>query len=223
MHKRILLTGFLRREVYADAINRSGGSGTAIYPPECDLPFESLLDYDGLVLCGGNDIDPAYFGQAINGAVKIDKPRDEAEWKLAEAYVEMKKPILGICRGHQLLNVFFGGTLIQDLPNKAHHTSGKDYSTVHGATAAAGSIMAELYGQQEIPVNSYHHQALDKIGRGFRVTMLSDDGVVEAMEHETLPIFSVQWHPEQMCYTKSRPDTVDGAPIFRKFLELCEK
>ena len=131
-----------------------------------------------------------------------------------------EKPILGICRGHQILNVALGGTLIQDLPNGKDHSTGEDFSRVHELSVEDGSILAALYGTKPMVVNSYHHQAVENPGKGLRITARSADGVVEAMEHESLPIFSVQYHPEQMCCSFRRDEVVDGLKLFQKFVDM---
>ena len=174
----------------------------------------------GLLLPGGGDIDPALYGAQNNGSDHIDRPLDEAQLRAAELFIAMKKPILGICKGHQVLNTVFGGGIIQDLAapvGDAHRYHGQD--SVHEISAAAGSLLAGFYGRR-FPVNSAHHQGLGAIGTDLRVTAWSADGVAEAIEHESLPILGVQFHPERMCYAKARPDTIDGAAIFQWFKAL---
>ena len=116
--KKVKLLLSVRRHVeyYIDAVKAAGGEPTAICAPEIDT------DYDGLILCGGGDIDPKYYGQGMNGTGKIDAERDAAEFPLLKAFLDAGKPVLGICRGLQLINVYFGGTLIQDIPEKELHT-----------------------------------------------------------------------------------------------------
>ena len=105
MCPNILLSVELEAEKYIHAVELAGGTADAKKCPEVDL------SYDGLILCGGRDVDPALYGEVINGAVEIDYERDTAEMALLKAYVEAGKPVLGICRGSQLMNVFFGGSL----------------------------------------------------------------------------------------------------------------
>lgn len=191
--------------------------------PTLEMPeSEELMGFDGLLLPGGGDLDPALYGEEVkeNGAAWIHPELDSAQWALLDAFVKMEKPILAICRGHQLLNVYFGGTLIQDLgeKNAVHRYTGSD--KVHHSTAEAGSWVADLYGT-DLYTNSAHHQAVAKIAPGFRVIQVSDDGVIEAMVNDSLPILSIQWHPERMCCAHKRDDTVDGSLVFRRFYELC--
>ena len=216
MKPRILLSGSANNENYINAVNGCGGIPFASYLPEVSL------DYDGLILCGGGDIDPKHYGQEIDGSVSIDPERDAVELALAKAYIEAGKPVLGICRGLQLLNVYFGGTLIQHLENYREHTSGADYDLVHNVRAEEGSIAYDLYGAN-FTVNSSHHQAIGKLGEGLKVTMRTADGkVIEGIEHEAFPVFAVQWHPERMCFEKARRDTVDGSLLIRHFIEMCK-
>ncbi|MBQ8868202.1 MAG: gamma-glutamyl-gamma-aminobutyrate hydrolase family protein [Oscillospiraceae bacterium] len=215
MKPKILLSANNNKQYYIDAVNSAGGQAVCEYLPEVDLSF------DGLILCGGNDIDPKYFGEEINGSVNIDAPRDEAEFKLAKAFIESGKPVMGICRGSQLLNVYFGGSLIQHLPNADIHTNKSDHYITHAVAAEKGSILEKLYGEN-FCINSSHHQAVDKLGAGLRATAFYEN-VVEAFEHTSLPVFAVQFHPERMCCSERRPDTANGAPIFEYFINLCKK
>ena len=213
---KILLAANLNKENYKIAVEPCGVEADAVYLPD---KFDG---YDGLVLCGGNDINPDIYGQEINGSVEIDYERDKAEIAALEYFLKEGKPILGICRGCQLLNAYFGGTLIQDIGEKVPVHRNVEVDRIHGVKTAGDGIMKQLYGQS-FTVNSCHHQALDKIADGFRVTLVSDDGIVEAIEHETLPIFAVQWHPERICLEKKNADTVDGIKIFERFVEMCEE
>jgi putative glutamine amidotransferase len=137
--------------------------------------------------------------------------------------MELEKPIFGICRGHQLINVALGGSLIQHLPTaKDHEHIRLGLDRVHPCTADPDSWIAGIYGTR-FAVNSSHHQGVDRPGKGLRTVLCAPDGVIEAMQHETLPVWSVQFHPERMCYAHRREDTVDGSLLFRFFLEKCEK
>lgn len=213
MQPRILTSGILKIENYIKAIEAAGG--------EAILAQEYAEDFDGLVLCGGVDINPSFYDEQIDGAKNINKELDEIEFSLLKAFVEAGKPVLGICRGCQLINIFFGGTLYQDIVNAKEHSS-SECDLVHNAKAEKGSVIAELYGEF-FPINSAHHQAIKKLGDNLKITMLSEDEtVIEGIEHTSLPIIAVQWHPERMCFEKQRPDTVDGAKIFEHFVSICK-
>ena len=175
----------------------------------------------GLILPGGVDIDPARYGMANEGSVGISRELDELQFTLLDAFVRAKKPVFGICRGHQLINVYFGGTLIQHIPtarDHAHKLGEPDRRNV--SRNEAGSWIADVYGA-EFAHNSSHHQAVDHPGEGLVVdSRCAADGVVEAMHHERLPVWSVQWHPERMCLAKARDDMVSGLPVLTYFREM---
>ena len=198
-------------ESYVNSVNAAGGEGFAFYLPEVDL------NYDGLVLCGGVDTHPKFYGEEIDGAVNIDLARDEAELALTDAFVKAGKPIFGICRGCQLLNIYFGGSIIQDLPNAADHKTTEDRRIIHNVKAKKGSFVEKLYGE-EFPVNSYHHQAVKKLADGLEVVMMADDGVVEGFVHKTLPVIATQWHPE---LNFSMGDAIEQK-FFENFLAVCK-
>ena len=212
---RILLSGNTKLQYYVDAVTAAGGDATAKYLPDIST------DYDGLILCGGNDIDPKYYGQPINGAVKIDQQRDAVEFALLKAFVDAGKPVLGICRGHQLINVYFGGSLHQDLPGKQYHTNGQNLYITHDVTADENSIVGKLYGAT-FSVNSSHHQAVDKLGQGLMATSYWNT-YVESYEHCSKPVYGVQWHPERMCVNERREDAVDGIKLFQWFINICKE
>ncbi len=214
--KILLSTGGGNAENYLTAIKAAGGVGDARYLPVPDLA------YDGLLLTGGGDMDPALFGQKNCGSRNIDRARDKAELALLDAFCGAGRPVLAICRGHQVVNVWLGGGLIQDLGRSLvpfHQREGSD--RVHLIRAEKGSLLHRLYGPV-FPVNSGHHQALGRLGRGLTATAWSEDEVIEAAEHGTLPLICVQFHPERMTGALARPDTVDGGAIFRAFVELCK-
>lgn len=217
MKPRILISANKCKEQYVAAVEAAGGIAVAQYCPDVDT------SYDGLILAGGNDVNPAYYEEAVDGALDFDHARDAAEFALIEAYVEEGKPIMGICRGSQILNVAFGGSLYQDLENASVHSSFGNGDLVHGATVKSGTFMHSIYGEH-MSINSLHHQAVKVLGDELEAIMTADDGVtVEAIQHNSLPIFGVQWHPERMCLSKSRDDTVDGLGLFEYFIGLCSK
>ncbi len=178
-------------------------------------------DCDGLLLTGGADIDPAFYGQENHGSNGIDRGRDLLELELIRIFTESNRPILGICRGLQVLNVAFGGSLVQNIPTAAFHKWEESTGDkVHPVQTAESSFLIPLYGR-EFAVNSAHHQAVDSIAPGFSVSAKAADGVIEAIAAPEKKIFAVQWHPERMSFFNRRPDTVDGRHIFDYFLSLC--
>lgn len=177
---------------------------------------EDTYSCNGLLLPGGSDLDPALYGQDNIDSRDIDQSRDQRELILCRNFLETKRPILGICRGAQVLAVALGGSLLQHVPG---HEGIDGHDRVH-ETVAAG-VLARLYGSRFF-VNSWHHQAAGYLPEGCRVLQRAPDGVVEAFDHETLPILAVQWHPERMCGTFERLDTVSGLPLLRHFVAMCE-
>ncbi len=198
---------------YRDAVIAADGEPFLQYGPALDL------SYDGLLLCGGVDIEPHHYGQASNGAETPDPIRDETELALACAYIAYGKPIFGICRGAQLLNVALGGTLWQNLPTAAAHRVGTGYET-HAVRAEEGSLLWDLYDRDFI-INTRHHQGMHQPGGGVRFTAYAPDGVVEGFEHVSLPLFGVQWHPERIL--DGEGGAVPGLPLFRYFICLCHE
>lgn len=148
---------------------------------------------DALLLPGGGDLAPGLYGQLTRGAEPADTERDREELAMAQTFLEAGKPILGICRGMQVLNVALGGTLLQDIPG---HSQRAGVDTWH-------AVRTERHGPWEAArewmwVNSAHHQAVDRPGSGLVVVQRAEDGIAEAMVHRTLPVLGVQYHPERM-------------------------
>lgn len=215
-HPRIQLSGEAgRMNHYCRALSALGACPQADYAPAPDLTC------DGLLLCGGGDIDPARFGQEDRGSYPPDPVRDQAELALFDAFLQAGKPILGICRGMQLINVALGGDLIQDLPpeQKPFHSGGKQI-LVHPIRTAENSVLRTLYGPV-FPVNSLHHQAVGRLGRGLWASAWAESGFPEALEHETRPILAVQFHPERMVRELGWEAERDGMPLLEHFLSLC--
>lgn len=174
-----------------------------------------------LLLPGGGDIDPSLYGQAINGSRGIERELDLLEIGLVQEFVRTGRPVFGICRGIQVINVALGGTLFQHLPTAAAHQWEEETGDkVHPVTAAKGSFLHKLYGGT-FSVNSAHHQAADRVAPGLTVAAKAADGVIEGVEDKARGIYGVQWHPERMAFSHTRTDTVDGRPLFEFFLRLC--
>ncbi|MCI9569566.1 MAG: gamma-glutamyl-gamma-aminobutyrate hydrolase family protein [Lachnospiraceae bacterium] len=208
---------------YAQIVQRAGGVPLLAVDRNCVEEYADMAD--GLLLSGGRDVDTRLYGQEPHcDCLSEDAERDALEWKLIPAFLERKKPIFGICRGFQALNVYFGGTLYQDIPSELggeHNTKGD----LHPATLNKDSILGRLFGEH-MDVNSYHHQALDALGKGFFATAWSDangHSIVEGIEHETLPIWAVQWHPERMTGPEAPAGCVDSLPMLEYFIRQCRK
>jgi putative glutamine amidotransferase len=178
----------------------------------------SISDYDGLLLPGGGDIDPRFFQEENNGSRNIDLSLDFLQFKLLTLFVNARKPVLGICKGLQIINVFFGGNVIQNLPTaNIHEWDNED--RIHPSITIPNTFVSRIYGNSLI-TNSAHHQGTGTLGTNILLSQLSRDHVVEAIYHEFLPIIAVQWHPERMCFDKRRNDTVDGEAIFHYFKNM---
>jgi len=191
---------------YVDAVQLAGGL-VLMLPPDAaavEDPDQVLDLIDGLVLVGGADIDPAFYGQAAHEqTVETVPERDACELALARAAIERDLPVLGICRGMQLLNVARGGTLLQHLPEHVGHgehlrSIGSFDGADHDVSLRAGSLAASAAGETEQATKSHHHQGIDRLGEGFVVSGRSSlDDLPEAIE---LPdkrfVLGVQWHPE---------------------------
>lgn len=196
---------------YRDAVCASGGQVLLSSDPA------DSEECQGLLLPGGGDVDPALYGQKPQGSLPPDRSRDTKELFLAEKFVAAGKPVFGICRGLQLINVFFGGTLIQDLPG---HSQIDGMDQYHLVQSEPFSPLWGLYGKSFL-VNSAHHQAVERPGAGLRVSTRAMNDVIEALWHETLPVFGVQWHPERLTGKFQQPDTADGKLLFDYFLSKC--
>lgn len=186
-----------------------------------------ITAYAGLILPGGGDMEPSLYHMENDGSVNIDLALDRAQLSVTDAFVRAGKPILGICRGAQVLNVYFGGTLIQHLATFGTHRSydgpdGSSCDSVHDCINAEDGLLYRLYGCRRMRINSSHHQAIGRLGDGMRATSWAEDGAVELAEHRTLPVIAAQFHPERMSFSRKRPDTVDGAPLFEYFLSLLD-
>lgn len=190
------------------------------------LAGEILDNCDGLMLSGGTDVDPEIFGEVPHTALgRVDGPRDPFEITLAREAVRRDMPLLGICRGLQVLNVAMGGTLIQDIPSDvpgaATHEAGENRVEIaHEVAIEPGSTLARLLGATRVGVNSFHHQAAKRIGEGLRVSATSPgDGIVEGLEMpgQTF-VVAVQWHPEN--FWKTSP-VFDG--LFTGFVEAARR
>ena len=193
---------------------------------------EYIDDLDGLVLQGGSDPSPKSYGEEpLKDEWSGDGPRDNYESALFNGFYKKKKPIFGICRGAQMLNVTFGGTLYQDLvfqgKTKSEHRDWNVYDeNCHDIEVVEGTHLSALYsGSTERTVNSVHHQGLKDVAEGFLPSAFSvGDKVIEAIEHEDMQshyVLGVQWHPE--FHIKGREHWIDPDILMKDFLDACRK
>lgn len=156
-----------------------------------------LAACDAVVLPGGGDITPAFFGERSSGSKNIDTELDILQFQALDFCLLHQIPVMGICKGMQIINVAFGGTILQDLPTAdIHRYNGADQH--HETVIAPGSFLHDLYGEKMI-VNSAHHQGLKLVGRELvPIQWCPSDRCIEAIVHESLPVFGLQWHPERL-------------------------
>jgi putative glutamine amidotransferase len=191
---------------YVEAVQRAGGFAVLLAPDPhlVGHPGEALELIDGLMLAGGADIDPGVYGQPAHAETVDTVPeRDVFEIALVRAAIERELPVLGICRGMQLINVARGGTLEQHLPDRFGHGDhrraiGSFDGADHDVSLSAGTLAARVVGAANHPTKSHHHQGVDELGDGLRVSALSTlDELPEAIELPEKPfVLGVQWHPE---------------------------
>ncbi|MGH8793107.1 MAG: gamma-glutamyl-gamma-aminobutyrate hydrolase family protein [Stackebrandtia sp.] len=184
---------------YVERVTSAGGQ-PVVLPPVGD-PLDAIGRLDGLIVAGGGDVDPARYGARPHpGANRIRPDRDDAELALTSAALETGLPLLGVCRGMQVLNVARGGNLHQHLPDLLGHVRHAPAPATYGRVPVrleAGSLAAEAAGTLELNPSHYHHQAVDRIGDGLTAVGWADDGVVEAVELADHPFaLGVEWHPE---------------------------
>lgn len=209
---------------YVEMIGRSGAL-PMILPVVATLEEarEVVGRIDGLVLTGGLDVEPSRYGQSARHPERLGHPaRNASDAFLARAAQERGTPTLGICLGVQAMNVEFGGSLLQhigeDLPGALEHEEENEVSDTseHDVTVEPGTLLGRILGAERTVVNSFHHQSIDKVAPGFRVSARSPDGVVEAIERTDHPFYvGVQWHPERM------PDSPTTRQLVGAFLDAA--
>lgn len=208
--KKLFLYG--KAEDYPNYINAIEHLGASVL---ATTEEHRAAECDGLLLPGGGDVRSTLYGQECSGSHEPDDERDNGEFHVIARFLALERPIFGICRGMQMLNIVFGGTLIQDIPG---HSQVNDKDTVH-MSRSDDPVLTSLYGTH-FPINSSHHQVVDRLGVGLKATQWSEEGYIEALRHESHPIWAVQWHPERTCFAHARPDTVDGSKYINEFLKL---
>ncbi len=182
---------------YFRCVEKAGGMPFAVYPHPLE---EASNDFGGLMLCGGGDIDPSFFGQQpIDAPMDINKELDRYELELCREFIRQDKPVLGICRGMQVLNVALGGDIFQDLLSQRglYHTAYGGPDIMHDVSISHKSFLYLLLGGHAF-VNSFHHQSVDRLGKGLMPAAAAPDGVIEAVESSCGKFLGVQWHPERM-------------------------
>lgn len=174
-------------------------------------------DFAGFVIGGGNDIDPAIYGGDVSASRNVDPLRDQFELSVLDLAKRKGLPVLGICRGSQLLNVHAGGSLHADLKAMRHHTLNRGTLLPRKrVTVKQGSKLAGMLGSDKTRVNSLHHQSVDRVGDGFVISACDRDNIVQGIESVDEPLrIGVQWHPEYM------PQRRDQRRLFANFVDYC--
>jgi putative glutamine amidotransferase len=192
-----------------------------------DNNLDDIKKCDGVVLSGGEDVHPRFYNKKeyIEFCDDIDERRDEFEWNVLDYTEPNQVPVLGICRGLQMANVYFGGTLIPDIPSfgKFNHSKFQQQDRYHGITVDPNSLLKEIVGVASGEINSAHHQSGDMIGKGLVANAFSPDGIIEGMERRNSSgksyLLLVQWHPERMLPVES----FFAASVRRSFLDASRK
>lgn len=210
---------------YTDSIIRANGIPFIL--PVCNN--ESILkkmveSVDGILLSGGEDIHPFLFNEEpIEKIGHISEERDFLDFKILKYAVEMKKPVLGICRGHQVINVFFSGNIYQDIATQTsskikHSQSARINLATHKINIKKDSFLYDIFGKST-EINSFHHQAIKDVSDKFDVIATSNDGIIEAIEYKGDEfIIGTQWHPEVMAESNGKMQE-----IFNRFVKKCKK
>lgn len=210
---------------YAEAVEKAGGLPVAIpFKVSPALAGEYLDLLDGVVLIGGDDLDPSLYGEEQHlMAGRVHPDRQAFEFALLAEIEKRRTPVLGICLGSQLMNVHRGGSLHQFLPDLdrdeplEHRRIGDDWSFRHDVTVTPGTKLAGIVGKTTVASNSSHKQAVHRVGKGLIVTAHSPDGVVEATEDPTYPFYiGVQWHPER------QHEEADHLKLFQALITACK-
>jgi len=219
-----------QNQAYVHALQQAGALVALIPPGDVEHTRDMAARFDGLLLPGGVDIDPELYGQArVEQVTATDRERDELEIAAFRAASERGKPVFGICRGQQLINIALGGTLYQDLPSQLtlehddeavpHRTDralGRDYLG-HAIDVRPESRLAGIVGPGRLWVNTFHHQAVRDVAPGLLVTATSPDGVVEGLETADGRVLAVQCHPEELTHLEW------AAALFRAFVEQAAR
>lgn len=209
---------------YMNAVTRAGAVPVLLPLAEDEKSQAELLRrVDGLMLSGGPDIDPRLYGeQTLPICGSISAPRDATELGLFRLALDMNLPVLGICRGIQVMNVALGGTLFQDIETQLegaikHPCYDTPRDKVHEVTVMEGSWLSRANGLRKFSVNSRHHQGIKTLGKGLVATAYSKDGLVEAVDYPAGRfVTAVQWHPESLCDRYA-----EAQAIFNAFAEAC--
>ena len=205
---------------YIESLARAGAGMRWVELSDPEQAVQDALTCDGLLLPGGGDMDPKFYGQErIPACGEPNLLRDAAEPLLLRAFLAADKPVLGLCRGIQVMNAVLGGDLYQDIKPFEHLPHNDHWAKVHTVTVRRGTLLSRILGQDTVLVNSQHHQAVDRVAPGFTLAALSEDGIVEAIEKPDARFcLGVQWHPE---WLSDADPAMQG--LFDAFVNACSK
>lgn len=207
------------QQAYMNALELAGANYIGVIPNNAN-DYEHIVNIcDGLLICGGADSHSKYYNQELHEKADIVKENiDEMDLKVLDLFLKAKKPVLGICRGHQVINIYYGGSLIQDIPSQYETTiNHRQKEERHVGTHTVILTKNSLLGKkgETYSVNTFHHQNIDKLGDTLEVVALSEDGLIEAIQNEN--VFGIQWHPE--CMTQD-PFHMN---IIQTFVDKCKE
>lgn len=205
---------------YMESLARAGAGMRWVELNDPEQAVQDALTCNGLLLPGGGDMDPKFYGQErIPACGEPNLLRDAAEPLLLRAFLAADKPVLGICRGIQVMNAVLGGDLYQDIKPFEHLPHNGHWAKVHTVTVRRGTLLSRILGQDTVLVNSQHHQAVDRVAPGFTLAALSEDGIVEAIEKPDAGFcLGVQWHPEWLSDADPAMQS-----LFDAFVNACSK
>jgi putative glutamine amidotransferase len=216
---------YFLKKALADAVGLVGGLSSIL--PFVRVPGEAVAvvgGIDGLLISGGDfDVDPLFYGEKRSEKCGPSNPaRTQSEFLLLAAALKANLPVLGVCGGAQLMNVFYGGTLHQDIPSEisgaqAHSQKEPHDKTSHEVAITRGSLLWKITGAARLRVNSTHHQCVKELGRGLRASAASSDGLVEAVEGKSGFMLGVQWHPEFLVKNERH------LAVFKAFVRAAQK
>ncbi len=214
------------RKAYIDALEKAGGIPIILPYLENENSIQNLIaNLDGILLTGGDfDIDPKLYGEKPHSRLgKLSRERTRFEMQVAQKAIRKQIPLLGICGGEQAINTLLGGTLYQDIRSQcpqshSHETSQEGKRTYHTIGLSLGTELAQILGTSSLRVNSTHHQAIKKLGRGLRMNAVAKDGIIEGIESRWHPfLMGVQWHPELLIDQDRR-----HLKLFKAFVQAAK-